>query len=64
VASLLPPLATPPGVGSPRFTSNYNEATKSVKTDVAKAEQSISWSNLLDIVYGTFFGKDQGWRRV
>jgi hypothetical protein len=34
-------------------TSNYNQASASVKIDVAKADQTITWSNPATIVYGT-----------
>ncbi|MFE3867087.1 MBG domain-containing protein [Flavobacterium sp. LS2P90] len=41
------------------LTSNYNAATKQVTLIVNKANQIISWSNPLDITYGTALSSTQ-----
>jgi hypothetical protein len=40
-------------------TDDYNAATKTVKINVSKANQTITWSNPSDIVYGTALGGTQ-----
>ena len=40
-------------------TSNYNAATKTVKINVNKADQIITWSNPADITYGTLLSGTQ-----
>ncbi|RTY88012.1 hypothetical protein EKL32_25520, partial [Flavobacterium sp. GSN2] len=40
-------------------TSNYNAATKTVRVDVLKASQIITWSNPADITYGTLLSATQ-----
>ena len=44
---------------TPTDTTNFNQATASVKLNVLKATPQINWSNPADIVYGTLLGPTQ-----